>query len=261
MRNAFLAILLIAPMFAILGTMVVNNKMSFFSDALGHSSLTGIAIGVLFGTSNHLFSMVIFSIILSIIILKLKEANTSSVDTIIGVISSTSVALGIVILSKNGGFNKYSSYLIGDLLSISQNDLILLLVSFIVVLVIWSLCFNKLLLVSINQTLAKSRGIDTKFYEYLFTILVAVVVTVSIKWVGMLVLSSLLILPSASARNIAKDVKSYHIYSIVIGLLSGIIGLMVSYKYGYASGATIVLISSMFFVITFIKGKYLKSYA
>lgn len=255
MKNALFAILLIAPMFGILGTMVVNNKMSFFSDALGHASLTGIALGVLFGSENYLFSMIIFSIFLSMIILKLKEANTSSIDTIISVISSTSVALGIVVLSKNGGFNKYSSFLIGDLLSVNKNDLFMLLISFILVIFVWITTFNKIFMISINQTLAKSRGINVKFYEYLFTFLVAIIVTISIKWVGVLVLSSMLILPPASARNIAKDIKSYHIYSIIFGLISGIVGLFVSYEYGYASGATIVLISSLFFIITFMVSK------
>lgn len=255
MKNAFLAILIMTPMFGILGTMVVNNKMSFFSDALGHCALTGIAIGVIFGSSNHLISMIIFSIILSIVILKIKEANTASMDTIISVISSTSLALGIVILSKNGGFNKYSNYLIGDILSITKEDIVMLFFSFVIVLVVWATCFNKLLLVSINQTLAKSRGINVKFYEYLFTILVAIIVTISIRWIGVLVLSSMIILPSAGARNISKDIVSYHLYSIFIALTSGIVGLFLSYEKGYSTGATIVLVSSVFFVITFIISK------
>ena len=107
MKNALLGVLLVTPMFGILGTMVVNNKMSFFSDALGHSALTGIAVGVMFGVDNTLVSMLAFSILLTIAIINVKNTKTSSVDTIIGVFSSSAVALGIVILSYNGGFNKY----------------------------------------------------------------------------------------------------------------------------------------------------------
>ena len=114
MKNALLGVLLVTPMFGILGTMVVNNKMSFFSDALGHSALTGIAVGVMLGVDNTLVSMLAFSILLTIAIINVKNAKTASVDTIIGVFSSSAVALGIVILSYNGGFNKYSAYLIGD---------------------------------------------------------------------------------------------------------------------------------------------------
>ena len=251
MKNALLGVLLVTPMFGILGTMVVNNKMSFFSDALGHSALTGIAVGVMFGINNTLVSMLAFSILLTIAIIKVKNANTASVDTIIGVFSSSAVALGIVILSYNGGFNKYSSYLIGDLLSISSGDIFMLIISFITVLLIWFTCFNKFLLVSINHTFARSRGVNVKFYEYLFTILVAVIVTISIQWVGILVISSMMILPAASARNISNNVRQYHIYSVLIAVVSGILGLFISYNFGCATGATIVLISSLFFAITY----------
>ena len=251
MKNALLGVLLVTPMFGILGTMVVNNKMSFFSDALGHSALTGIAVGVMFGINNTLVSMLAFSILLTIAIINVKNAKTASVDTIIGVFSSSAVALGIVILSYNGGFNKYSAYLIGDLLSISNNDIFMLIISFIAVLLIWFTCFNKFLLVSINHTFAISRGVNVKFYEYIFTILVAIIVTISIQWVGILVISSMMILPAASARNISNNIRQYHIYSISIAVISGILGLFLSYHFGCATGATIVLISSVFFALTY----------
>lgn len=251
MKNALLGVLLVTPMFGILGTMVVNNKMSFFSDALGHSALTGIAVGVMLGVDNTLVSMLAFSILLTIAIINVKNAKTASVDTIIGVFSSSAVALGIVILSYNGGFNKYSTYLIGDLLSISNNDIFMLIISFIAVLLIWFTCFNKFLLVSINHTFARSRGVNVKFYEYVFTILVAIIVTISIQWVGILVISSMMILPAASARNISNNIRQYHIYSISIAVISGILGLFLSYHFGCATGATIVLISSVFFALTY----------
>ncbi len=251
MKNALLGVLLVTPMFGILGTMVVNNKMSFFSDALGHSALTGIAVGVMFGINNTLVSMLAFSILLTIAIINVKNAKTASVDTIIGVFSSSAVALGIVILSYNGGFNKYSTYLIGDLLSISNSDIFMLIISFIAVLLIWFTCFNKFLLVSINHTFARSRGVNVKFYEYIFTILVAIIVTISIQWVGILVISSMMILPAASARNISNNIRQYHIYSISIAVISGILGLFLSYHFGCATGATIVLISSVFFALTY----------
>ena len=251
MKNALLGVLLVTPMFGILGTMVVNNKMSFFSDALGHSALTGIAVGVMFGINNTIVSMLAFSILLTIAIINVKNAKTASVDTIIGVFSSSAVALGIVILSYNGGFNKYSAYLIGDLLSISNNDIFMLIISFIAVLLIWFTCFNKFLLVSINHTFARSRGVNVKFYEYIFTILVAIIVTISIQWVGILVISSMMILPAASARNISNNIRQYHIYSISIAVISGILGLFLSYHFGCATGATIVLISSVFFALTY----------
>ena len=251
MKNALLGVLFVTPMFGLLGTMVVNNKMAFFADALGHSALTGIAIGVILGIKNPIWSMLAFSLMLAILIIKVKNVNTSSTDTIIGVFASTAVALGVVILSFRGGFSKYSVYLIGDLLSISKIDLIILPIIFIIVIIIWSIAFNKLLLVSVNQLLARSRGINVDFYEYLFTITVAVIVTISIQWVGVLIISSMLVLPAAAARNISSNIRQYHVYSIAIALISGVSGLILSYFLGSASGATMVLIASMFFGITF----------
>jgi zinc transport system permease protein len=252
MKNALLGVLLVTPIFGLLGTMVVNNKMAFFSDALGHSALTGIAIGVIWGISQPIWSMLLFSILLSIVILFVKSANTASTDTIIGVFSSTAVALGIAILSSRGGFSKYSVYLIGDLLSIGAADLFILIIVFIVIIALWFLIFNKFLMVSVNQSLARSRGINVKLYDYLFSIIMAIVVTISIQWVGILIISSLLVLPAAAARNISGNMRQYHAYSVSIALISGLSGLILSYFLGTATGATIVVVSSVFFAITFL---------
>lgn len=252
MKNALLGVLLVTPIFGLLGTMVVSNRMAFFSDALGHSALTGIAIGVVFGISQPLWSMIFFSVLLSVLILIVKDSNTASTDTIIGVFSSTAVALGIMILSIRGGFAKYSVYLIGDLLSIGTTDLLILIIVFIVVIVLWFLLFNKLLMISVNQSLARSRGINVRLYDYLFTMIMAVIVTISIQWVGILIISSLLILPAAAARNISKNMRQYHIYSVSIAVVSGLSGLILSYFQGTATGATIVVISSAFFAVTFL---------
>lgn len=256
MKNALLGVLLITPLFGLLGTMVVNNKMSFFADALGHSALTGIAIGVILNFTNPLCAMIIFSIILSLAIVKVKEANTLSTDTIIGVFSSTAVALGIVILSYRGGFTKYNTYLIGDLLSITPDDLAVLFIVCIVVLLFWNLIFNKLLIIEVNESFARSKGINTKVYENIFTIIIAIVVTISIRWVGVLIISSMLVLPAAAARNISKNSRQYSFLSMIIALFSGITGLIISYFLGSASGATMVLVSSGFFALTFLIRKF-----
>ena len=252
MKNALLAVLLITPILGLLGTMVINNKMAFFSDALGHSTLTGIAIGVILGINDPIWAMIAFSVLLGVAILTVKNANTASTDTIIGVFSSTAVALGIVILSHAGGFTKYSVYLIGDLLSITPENIFLLVILLICVVILWFFIFNKLLLVSVNKSLAKSRGVNIRLIEYLFTLIIAVVVTISIQWVGLLIINSLLILPAAAARNIAKNVRQYHRFSVLISIISGISGLILSYFLGTATGATIVLVSAGFFIITFL---------
>jgi hypothetical protein len=157
MKNALLAVLLITPLFGLLGTMVVSNKMAFFSDSIGHGAFTGIAIGALFGGLQPLLGAVLFSVVFAIVITVIKDKSRTSTDTIIGVFSSTAVAVGLILLSS-GGFNKYSSYLVGDLLSIRPRELLLLLISFVAVIALWVLIFNKVLMISINQSLAASRG-------------------------------------------------------------------------------------------------------
>jgi len=252
MKNALLGILLVTPMFGLLGTMVVNNKMAFFSDALGHSALTGIALGIIWKIGNPLWSMLFFSILLTFAIIQVKNAGTSSMDTIIGVFSSTAVALGIVILSYKGGFAKYAGYLIGDLLSITPQDLVLLVFTFIGVIMLWIGAFNKIFLVSLNPSLAKSRGVSVRFWEYVFALVVAVIVTLSIQWVGTMIISSMLVLPAAASRNIAKNIRQYTFLSVFIALFSGLSGLILSYFLGVASGATIVLILGVFFALTYV---------
>lgn len=250
MKNALMAVLLVGPMFAVIGTMIVNNKMAFYSDTIGHSALTGIAIGILLGFQDPLWVMVIFSFLLAITISMLKYYSTASTDTVIGAVSASMVALGIVILSRGGGFAKYSRFLIGDILSITPKEMYLLVAAFIIILLLWGTMFNKLLLVSINQTLARSRGINVRVAETLFCIVTAVIVTISIQWVGILIINSFLILPAAAARNITRNMKQYHVVSVVISIISGIAGLLLSYYWATATGATIVLIAAAFYLIS-----------
>jgi zinc transport system permease protein len=250
MKNALLAILLVGPMFAIMGTMVVNNRMAFFSDAIGHSALTGIAIGVLLGFQDPLWIMVVFSVFLAVIISMLKTLTSASTDTVIGAVSATMVALGIVILSRGGGFNKFSRFLVGDLLSITPREIFLLALTLLLVVLLWGVMFNRFLLVSVNPTLALSRGIPVRFVETLFCIVTAVIVTISIQWVGILIINSLLILPAAAARNISRNMLQYHLFALLITIASGIAGLIMSYYWSTATGATIVLFTAMFYLGT-----------
>ena len=258
MKNALIGIILISPLLGLLGTMVVNNKMSFFSDALGHSALTGIAIGVLIGIDNYIVSMMGFAIVFALLISFVMESEVSSSDTIIGVFSSVGISIGIVLLSFSGGFSKYSSYLIGDILSIKGSEISLLFIVLILVIAIWVIAFNKLLLSSINSDLASSKQCNVKLFKNLFMILIAIVVTVSIKWVGVFMINSLLILPAAASRNIAKNMKEYHIFSVLFSLFSGICGLFISFYLGLAAAGTIVIISAFIFFITFFMNKATK---
>ena len=250
MKHAFLAILLITPLFGLLSTMVVSNRMAFFSDSLGHGAFTGIAIGVLLGMVSPLLSLILFSIVFAVFITYIKNRSTASTDTIIGVFSSTAIAIGLMIMSHGGGFNKFSSFLIGDVLSITAEDLHALLLVFVLVLAGWGFLFNRLLVLSINSAFARSRGISTFWVESIFAALLAVVVAISIQWVGILIINALLVLPAAAARNVTNNVKAYQLVSVFIAMAAGFSGLLLAYYFNMAAGATIVVLAALMFFVT-----------
>ena len=256
MKNAFLAVLLVTPLFGLLSTMVVSNRMAFFSDSLGHGAFTGIAIGVLLGAVSPLLSLVLFSVVFSLLITYIKSKSSASTDTVIGVFSSTAIALGLMMRSYGGGFNKFSSYLIGDLLSIAPQDIFALAGVFVFVLAAWAFIFNPLLVLSINPSFARSRGIPSLLVEGLFASILAVIVAISIQWVGLLIINSMLVLPAAAARNVTNDVKGYHLVSVLIALFSGFAGLILAYYFNMAAGATIVVISAVLFFLTLLLKPY-----
>ncbi|MDY4706742.1 MAG: metal ABC transporter permease [Candidatus Treponema excrementipullorum] len=258
MKNAFLAVLVAAPLFGGLGSFVVSNNMAFYSDAIGHSALTGIALGIILGIKNPILSMVVFSLLLGCAIITVKTKVKTSADTIIGVFSSAAVALGLVLLSATGNFAKYQKYLVGDILSIQPSEIALLLVVALLVIIIWTLFYNKMLLTNMHRTFAKSRGVSVFFIEQLFALTTALIVAVSIHWTGLLVINSLLVLPAAAARLVTRSSRSYVLTSVLISLLSSVIGLIISYYWDSVSGATIVLVNTVAFVVCLALGSLRK---
>ena len=255
MQNALLAVLIVTPIFAFLGCMVVNNQMAFFSDAIGHSALTGIAVGALLGIANPLWSMLAFALILAIGITFLRRHSAASTDTVIGIVMSSAVALGIVILSRGGGFNKYSRFLIGDLLSITPEDIAALCTVAFVFMVLWVTSFNRIFLVSLNASLARSRKMPVWFVQGVFASITAMIVTMSVQWVGILVINALLILPATASRNVARSMRGYLWLSAAAGLVSGVSGLVTSYYWSTASGATIVLFAMLLYLLSISVGR------
>ncbi len=252
MKNALLAVLLISPLFALLGCMVIHNQMAFFSEALGHAALTGIAIGVLLGVADPLWSMTVFAVLLALAVSAFRRYSAASTDTIIGLVMSFTVALGVVLLSRGGGFAKYSHYLIGDILTITPAEIARLMAVLVGVLILWLLFFNRLFMASISRSLAGSRGVSVGWIEAMFSVIVAIVVTVSIPWIGLLVINSMLVLPAAASRNLASNTPRYILGAVLISLISGVGGLLCSYYWGTATGATIVLFAMGFFLLSFI---------
>lgn len=252
MKNALLALLLMAPLFGILSTMIVTGHMSFFSDALGHSAFTGIAIGSLFGIAAPTWAAVLFSVVFALLFSYIRRGSLHTSDTLIGVFSSAAVALGVLVATMGGGsFTKYNKYLIGDVLSITPGEIWLLALVLVAILVFWCLYANRLTLTAVHPQLASSRGIPVDLSQTLFTVAIAVVVTLSISSMGLLILNSLLVLPGAASRNLARNQKQYHLFSVLFALVSGILGLVVSYYFGCSAGAAISLILTVLFALTY----------
>ena len=256
MRNALLAILLMSPLFGLMSTMIVTGRMSFFSDALGHSAFTGIAIGCICGIAAPIWVAVIFSVVFALLFSYVRSRSNQAADTLIGVFSSAAVALGIFIATMGGGsFTKYNKYLIGDILSISPSEIGLLALTLVAVVVFWVVYSNRMTLANIHPALASSRGVPVALTQTIFTVAIAVVVTLSISSVGLLILNSLLVLPAASARNVAKNLKQYHLFSVSFALAAGIFGLVASYFWGCSAGAAISLCLTLVFAVTFASRK------
>lgn len=252
MKNALLAILLMAPLFGLLSTMIVTGKMSFFSDALGHSGFTGIAIGVLCGSALPMAWAVALAVVIALLFSYVRSRTSHAAETIISVFSSTAVALGILIATLNGSsFTKFNKYLIGDILSVTPSEIGLLAIVLVLVVLLWVLTANRLVLTSVYPQLASSRGIPVRGYETMFTAAIAVVVTLSMSWVGLMVVNSLLVLPAAAARNIARNLREYHLFSILGALAAGVAGLITSFYLGSSTGAVISLYLALYFAITF----------
>ena len=150
-----------------------------------------------------------------------------------------------------GSFTKYNKYLIGDILSISPAEIGMLALTLIAVVIFWIFCANRLTLTAIHPQLASSRGIPVELTQTLFTALIALVVTLSISSVGLLILNSLLVLPAASARNISRNLRQYHGFSVLFALFAGLFGLVASYYLGSSAGAAISLLLALVFAVTF----------
>lgn len=251
MKNALLALLLMAPLFGLMSTMIVTGRMSFFSDALGHSAFTGIAIGCICGLAPTPVA-VAFSVAFALLFSYVRSRSNQAADTLIGVFSSTAVALGIFVATLGGGsFTKYNKYLIGDVLSVTPGEIGVLALVLLGVLAFWVAWGNRLTLVAIHPQLASSRGMKVELTQTIFTVCIAVVVTLAISWVGLLMLNSLLVLPGASARNVSRNLRQYHGFSVVFALAASLAGLTISYYLGSSTGASISLCLAAVFAVSF----------
>ena len=250
MKRALLAVLFVSPAAAAVGVPLIQFRMAFFSDAIGHSAFTGVALGVLLGI-HPLLTMVAFGLFVAWAITLVKGRTGLSPDTVIGVFFSTVIALGIAVISAQKGLTRnLQAYLYGDLLAISGAEVLWMAALFLAVAVYLFLAFNRILLLGVHEGFARSLGVRGRALEISFSLAVALVVTTAIRAVGILLVTALLVVPAAAARNVARGAAAAFWIAIAISLAAGIAGIAASYYLDTATGATIVLFTSGFFALT-----------
>jgi len=250
MQRAVATMLFLAPLCAVMGTLVVQFRMAFFSDSIAHSAFTGIALGLLLGIDPR-WSLPIFSVVVGIVIMRLKRQGEQAMDTTMGVVFSTTIALGLAVISAKKSLGKsLPGFLYGDILAINDQELLLIiLLSFgcFVFLCFW---YNRLLLTGLQSAIARVHGVPVDGLEIAFSSLLALVVAFSIRAVGILLVTALLLIPAAAARNLARSAGSQVWWAIAISLVSSMAGLATSVRFDIASGAAMILWSVAIFCLS-----------
>jgi len=267
LQHALLGLVVLSPLCAMIGIQVVNFRLAFFSEAVGHSVFTGIALGSVLNvllssttdTTRELvmqLSMIGFAILVATGITAYRRATNLSSDTIIGIFSATIVALGLAVIAFLINTGRvppqgiYQTLLAGNILTISPAELVGLIAFFIVALTVEFFAYNRLMFIGLNPELAETRGINVALYEYLFSVLLAVVVMFSIQWVGVLLVTALLVIPAASARNFARTAGAVFWIAVVISLVTSVSGLVLSDIFSTTTGATVILSMTTVFLLS-----------
>lgn len=248
MVKAFVVGILISLCASLIGVSLVLRKNSMIGDGLSHVGFGAFAVATILGFAPLEFAIPIV-VIVSFLILKLNENNKIHGDSAIALISASSLAIGTFLISITGVNTDINNYLFGSILSINNSDVIISIILSIIVILIYIILFNKIFAITFDERFAKSIGINTSLYNVIFAILCSIVVVIGMRLMGSLLISSLIIFPTLSSLQIFKKFKSVVISSIVISLLSFIIGLIVSYLNATPTGATIVIVNLVIFII------------
>ncbi|MBW2146483.1 MAG: metal ABC transporter permease [Deltaproteobacteria bacterium] len=241
MKRALLAVLMISPLCAAMGVLVVNFRMAFYASAISHSAFTGVALGVVLGIDARI-TLILFGLLMGAAVTAVRRGSELSEDTAIGVLFSTSVALGIAVISAMKGLARnLEPYLYGDILTLGDQDILLISLLFIGVMTYIAIYYNRLVFLAVHEDLAHTRGLRVKRLQYIFSLVLALVVTMSIRTIGILLITALLIIPAAAARNMSRSACGMFWTAMAIACLSSVFGLMGSYYWDTATGAAMVI--------------------
>jgi zinc transport system permease protein len=255
--NSLICAILIGPMLGAIGTAVVAKRMAFFSNAIGHSALTGIAIGILLGepVNNPYISLFAFAILFAIFLNFSKNKSGMSHDTLIGVFLAASLAIGASLMmfaTRDINIHILDGYMFGSILTAGNSDINLLLAVAVLAIAAGIYGFNRTIISGLNPSLAQVRGVKVLAFDYAFVILIALITVASVKIVGAILVEALLIIPAAAARNISKSLKSFVIFSIIFATVSAITGIIVpmEFKIPIPSGGAIIIVATIIFIFT-----------
>lgn len=233
-----------------LGCFVIWKRMSYFSESISHSALLGVSLGIASGVGIH-FGLIIVGALFASLIVVLQQKNFLSNDAILGIFSHISLALGVVVLSIVGDSNTdYFGFLFGDILSITDNDIIWVYSVLILVSSLLTIFWQKLLLLTLNEELAVAEGLNQTYYQLLFMLMIALAVSVSVQIVGVLLITSLLIIPPAIARVFSVTPIQMVFGAIIVSIASVFIGLGASMSYDLAAGPAIVIALGALFIVS-----------
>lgn len=248
--RALVGVIMLSILTAFAGVFVVLRRMAFFSDAIAHATLAGIALGFLFGI-HPTIGAVGFALLVAMGIAATSRARIVALDTVIGVFFAAAVALGVLVLSNLHSVRvDLIGFLFGDILALTTFDLWIIGVLGVVVLVSIAVCTKPLARIAFHAELAAVTGVPLRVYEYGFMILLALVVALGVKLAGIILIGPLLIIPAAAAKNVAKDFRHMVIVAVVLSVLTGVLGLFGSYVFNTPSGPTIVLLGAAVFFLT-----------
>jgi zinc transport system permease protein len=258
MQNAFIAGFLVSILCPFIGLFIVLKRYSMIGDTLSHSSFAGVAIGLLTGT-NPLITAFAFTSACAIIIEFLRTYYKKYSELVMSIVLTLSLGIAIILISSGKASAKVDSFLFGSILTVTESDIMLISVVGGICFITLLFLYNKLIYVTFDENGAKTAGINVKLINYIFTLLVGATISLSIRVMGILVVSSIIVVPVATAMQLKKGFTKTLIFAIVFGFLDVMIGLVLSYFVNSAPGGTIAITSVTMLILTLIIKKFTAS--
>ena len=249
MQNAFIAGFIVSVLCPFIGLFIVLRRYSMIGDTLSHSSFAGVAIGLVIGT-NPLLTAFLFTSICALVIEALRTYYKKYAELVMSIVLTLSLGIAIILISSGKASAKVDSFLFGSILTVTKSDIWLIAMVGGICLITLLFLYNKLIYVTFDETSAKTAGINVKLVNYIFTLLVGATISLSIRVMGILVVSSIIVVPVATAMQLKKGFTKTLIFAILFGFLDVMIGLVLSYYINSAPGGTIALTSVIFLLLT-----------